>query len=185
MLQPLKSCTESRPSLRSVGVEEQRESDSGMKPRCNGISSASLAMNIYPDPGLCTEFENVRKLLTTLSLMDSLSNLIGEPLLSSKSNTITVRIVTFNLWTNISRWLRHFLEMPFGCFRLSPLSNGTIATLTIQRAYDCATALRSVQQLRLACISVDLTEISNEQSAKAARLFFKERAVEILRGEDV
>ncbi|KKL74017.1 hypothetical protein LCGC14_2069070, partial [marine sediment metagenome] len=29
------------------------------------------------------------------------------------------------------------------------------------------------------------TEISNEQSAKAARLFFKERAVEILRGEDV
>lgn len=152
-----KSCMESRPSLESGDAEGAKVLDFGTKPRSRSTSVASSATSMCRDLGLCTEFVNVRKLLTTLSLMDCLSNPVGGPLLLSRSNITTVQIATFNLWISISRWLRHCSEMISGCSRLSLLSNGTIAIPTTQQAFACVTALRSVRQLKLACTFVDLT----------------------------
>ncbi len=161
MSQLSKSCTESRPSLRSAGVAGVKASDFAMKPKSKSTSVTPSAMSMCRDLGLCTEFENVRKLLTMLSLMDCLSNPTGGSLRLSRSNITTVQIATFNLWTSISRWLRHCSEMISGCSRLSLLSSGTIAIPTTQQASDCATALKSVRHLKLACTFADRIGIDN------------------------
>ena len=138
MLPPSTSCMESRPSSKSVEDADGWALGFGMKRRSKNISVKDSDMNIVLDPGFVTQFVIVRRLLITLILMDSLSNLDEEPLPSWKSSTTIVPSLIFNWWTSTSRWFQLYLTKDSGYSLSLRLSNGTTVIQVIQQALDCA-----------------------------------------------
>lgn len=152
-----RSCMESHPSSKSVDGEAAWVSASAMKLRSKSISPIHSDMNTSPDLGSNILSEIGPELLTTLSLMDSLSNPGKVLLQSSKSNTIIAQRATFSLWINICRWLENYSALITGSFRSSLLSSGMIEIQATQPALDFANLLTDVQRLRLGCIYADRT----------------------------
>lgn len=158
MLRTSKSCTEFLPSLRSEDDEDGKVWDLSMKPRSRNTSFLSSGTNTSPDRGLGIQFANVRRLLTTLSLMDSLCSRERGPLPSSRLNTIIVRKAIFNWWTNTSRWLWRCSIRSFGASPWLPSLNGMTGIQATQLILDSVTTSKSAVQARLECIYADRTD---------------------------
>jgi len=149
---------ESHRSSRNEGDGDGKVSDFDMKRRCNGISASDLDLNISQDPGSSTAFKTAQRLLTTLSLMDSLSSLAGEPLRSSRSNTTIVRNLISSSWTSIYHSLRPSSISLYGHSLSSKLSSGTTVIQAIRQIYGCVLTSMSVGWARLEFTSVDRGE---------------------------